>query len=298
MNKRFALTVAALALMVPAVSPCAAEEAAPIFLSHRLTLPFTPEDAFFLVEIPPAPVQRLHAEIVPLNAESGTYVVGVKVRAANPAKVAYSILVLGKGNQFESVPLSSYEETLEDLPQRSSEALQDYFATRKEVLSSYNLQVQSQEASLRRLRQDAELIGGFDRVTETNDEVERLKADIAGADKSAQTMETLIRLASSLPPPKNAIARETQLTMQLGELAQAAKNAEAAEMSRKVGMEDDLRRKLAVVEAARFEDYDALQRQLDELRSQRMALEKQKGISPEPAAPESSPLPVSPDVDY
>lgn len=271
----------------------------PGYLSQRVTVSFVPEDVFFLVETPSGTVQRMRAAIVPLNADAGKYIVGVKLKeVSNPEKVFYSVLILGKGNQFESIPLTSYASALEGIPQGSSEALEDYLASRKEVLSSYNLQVQSQEASLRRLRQDADVIGNFGRVMETSDEIERLKMDISNADKSAQTMETLIRLASTMPAPKNAIARETQLTMQLGELAQAAKNAEAAEMSRKAGMEADLRQKLAVVESSRFEDYDALQRQLDELRSQREALEKQRGVSAAPSAVPGTALPVSPDVEY
>ncbi|MBN8548815.1 MAG: hypothetical protein J0M12_05835 [Deltaproteobacteria bacterium] len=270
----------------------------PVFLSQPLQVSFAPEDVFFLVDGAAPTVQRIRALVLPVNEAAGSFIAGARLDGvSDPEKLHFAVLVLGKGNQFEMLPSQRFEPAAEGSEAQSVEGLQDALAARRSVLQSFNLQVQSQEESLRRLRQDAEVIGNFGRVTETSDEIERMKMDIANAEKSAQSMEMLIRMAASAPVPKNAIARETQLTLQLGELAQAAKSTESAEMSRKSGMETDLRQKLAIVESSRFEDYDALQRQLDELRSKREALEKQRGGS-SPASANATPVAVSPDVDY
>lgn len=291
------------ATVVP-LSARAADVPSALFLSQEISVSFEPDEVYFLLEVG-GTAERVKAALITLpNSTASTtlprYVAGVRLPPeVGAASVRYSVVVIGKGSQFEVIP--SRTEDLNSRPAffGSTDTLHEAIDARKEVLASYRLQIQSQEESLRRLRQDAEVIGNFGRVTEVSDEVSRLKQEIADADKSAEILENALRRVGNASVVKYTVARESQLTRQLSELAEASKNAEAGEISRKALMEADLKDRLAIVESTRFDDFDALQRQLAELRAQRETLEREKRAASHlgaPAAP--TPLPASPDVDY
>jgi hypothetical protein len=223
-------------------------------------------------------------------------VAGARLPAGFEKHVRYSLLIFGRAQQFELIPALEFDATSQPDYLQSTDHLQGHLDERREVLSSLRVQIESQEESLRRLRQDADVIGNFGRVNEVNEEVLQVRSDIENAEKSAAALEGLLKGAGKRPAPRGAVAREGQLTRQLSELAAAAKRIEDAEQSRKASMEFDLQRKLALVEATRYDNFDELQGRLAELRDERRALEQRAGVAAPAAA--HTPAVVSTDVDY
>lgn len=280
--------------------PALAEDAGPL-LAHEFVSSFEPGDVHVLIELPSGSALRLKAVVV---AASGTpeasgerrYVAGTKLPAGIENFLRYSLLIFGRAQQFELIPALEYEVASQPEYLQSTDRLQGHIDERREVLSSLRVQIESQEESLRRLRQDAEVIGNFGRVNEVNEEVLQARSDIENAEKSVAALEGLIKGAGRRPAPRGAVAREGQLTRQLSELASAAKRVEDAEQNRKASMEFDLQRKLALVEASRYDSFDELQRRLAVLRDERRALEQRAGVAAPAEA--GTPAAVSTDVDY
>lgn len=270
-----------------------------VFLARELNLNFLPEDVFFLIREGSSGTMRRVPGVALSLGSRGTdgpqkIIAAARVPRGSSGSLDFSVLVIGKANQIEMTAPQT-EDLLSRPPYFDTpEALHEEISSRKEVLTSFKLQVQTQDESLRRLRQDAEVIGNFGRVMEVSDDVERLRAEAAVIEQSSANLENLIRVASSSQNGKGSPAREAALTRQLAELAEASKQAEAGEINRKSGMEAALRAKLDVVESSRFEDKELLERQLAELRSQRSSLEAARGRGASPGTP----LPVSPEVDY
>ena len=140
---------------------------------------------------------------------------------------------------------------------------------RKEVLRSWDIQLEEQGKILQRLRADAEVIGGVGRIIDAQDEKQRLELEITSIDGQILNLNRLVELARSRPVPKNLSRREQQLSSQLVQLAAAAKDAERGEGQRRGEAERTLQQKLTLVEETRNEDIDLLRRELQALQAER-----------------------------
>jgi len=259
-----------------------------IVLKEALQLDFVPEEGFFLVEFEGGGLQRVKAVIVPLfrtEAQEkgsepglpGRFLAGARVVAsAAEGRLQYSLILVGKSERYafvgpkEMALGASFAADTLDLVDN----LRQQLLRRKENLRSLEVQIRTQEESLGRLRADADVIGDLGRIVEVKEEINKLNEESVGLDKDIQTLERFLKLALSGRSPKNFALRESQLTKQLAELAEAAKAAESGEIRRRSQSEQELQRKLGLVEATRNEDYEELQRTLIHLRKKRLEIER------------------------
>lgn len=298
MSKRGRVWCAVLisAMVATAFAEARAADNRTLFIAREVRVPFAPEEAFFLVRRAGGETaMRVQAALLPIGAnnETGRFMAAARIPHFQIGTIEYTVLVVGKANQLEvAAPI---HEDIFERPRylETADSLHDEITARREVLASYRLQVQTQEESLRRLRQDAEVIGNYGRVMEVSDDIERLRAEVSQVDRSMESLEALLRRASATQAAKGSLAREGVLTKQLSELAEAAKNSEAGEMARKAGMQAEVKQKLELIEATRFDDAEILRRQLGELRTVREQLEKGSKAGATVTAG-----PVSPETDY
>ncbi len=263
-----------------------AEGSLSFVLNRTLELNFTPERAVFFVDFSGEMPRRLAGIVLPaLGSEGGEaaphkWIVGALLHPpAGCKKVRYVLLVLGKARQFFFDPQVSVELTAETPEIISADDLRDRLLQKKETLKSWQIQLTAQKDSLQRLREDASVIGNLGRIIEVKDEIERTRMSMTSLERDLEHMRDFVKIARQRPQPKNYPLREGELTRQLAELAEAAKNAESQEFSRKSHAEGDLQRKLSIIEQTRNDDYDELQRELLRVRRQRLQLEKEKGVS-------------------
>lgn len=158
----------------------------------------------------------------------------------------------------------------------SADGLRERLLIRKQELNNLRMQFDAQEDSLKRLRADADIIANLGRIVDLREEAERIKKELTDLDHDIISLNEFIGLVRNLPAPGNLLARERQLGRQLQELAEATKKADAEEFSRRSATERELQDHLALVELARHEDLDAMQRELVRLRKRRIELQRRE----------------------
>ena len=236
-----------------------------IYLHKTVAVPITPQDAFFLIEYSPNGfTTRQRGQLVPVNdrdVDNARWLVGTKViLPPDVQNLNFSLVLVSKDSHYFFFPPETIGNlSSEDLgvdPYRLKEQLKDKLAE----LRNLELTGKKQEASLNRLRADAEIIGNFNQIFSAHDEKERLLAEIRGLSNDIETMKNFSKVR---PEPANFSRREGELTRQLAELAAAARNVESGESDRRMaGDENDM---LGSPEEVR---------QLQELRQHRIELER------------------------
>lgn len=257
-----------------------------VVVDRRIELSFNPERAFFLVDFGSSDVQRVEATLLPsmhgvMPNENGIgmrprkWFAGAKVEVPRDAtEVTSSLIVLGSKDKFESFGENRVSVRDPMLFGGSTELLREELLARKNLLRSWHTQVEAQDETLRRLRADADVIADLGRIVEAREEISNLKKAIEDNAKDQENLQDLVRLARNRPPPKNLVGRERELSTQSNQLFELTKTVENNESVRRGEAEDELRRKLALIEATRFDDYEELQRELIRIRKMRMDLEK------------------------
>ncbi|NLF24810.1 MAG: hypothetical protein GX589_04035 [Deltaproteobacteria bacterium] len=252
-----------------------------LFLDREGSFDFPVKQAFFTVVFGDEAPQRYRAEILPpssTSTEPGELPVwrfGVSLeRPAGIDQVEFAVLVLGEGGRYQFLPPTRQQLSGGDDHSASVDALRRSLLEKKRELESWRVQANTQDRSISRLRADAAVIGELGRIAEIAEAVEIMKEEISGLTKDMDNTGRLVRLAARGERPKNYETRQAVLTKQLDELASVVRSVESGEMGRKSASEAELQRKLRVVEAARGEDYDALQNDLLRLRHMREEMER------------------------
>jgi hypothetical protein len=268
-------------------------------LNREVALSFAPETAFFVVQFDSGAPVRVPAVLVPpfVNPSMAVagdaepkWLVGGEVAIPAGAREMRSFgVALGRDKEAAALELVSQE--IEHLPFSgdSEGQLRAHLMERKGVVSSLKLQMAEQESTLRRLREDAEVVGNFARVVDAREELAKVEASIRSVDKDIANLERFLGLAGAYPAPKNYRNREQQLASQLIELTEAARKAEQGEFLRRQSAQGDMQNRLRLLEAARTSDVSGLGEQLSILRTERERLERGAPSSSVPLQPKESP---------
>ena len=269
-----------------ALSQSQASQDRELILNRSVNLDFSPIDGFFLVEGDGRQIERVKAVLMPYSAASGL-VAGTKnrwlvgARLTLPASVVslrVSLVLIGRNNRFEFFAALPMDLETTDTFGGSTDLLKARLLQRRKVLDGLDAQQNKQQQSLRRLQDDADVIGNIGRIVDVQDEAAKLHSDIEGLELDIQRLKQFFTLASSQPTPRSQLRREAELTASLTELSDASRQAELGAAGHRNEAEGELRRKLEAIESTRYDDAASLQQQLIELRKRRMQLEKQTGI--------------------
>lgn len=152
--------------------------------------------------------------------------------------------------------------------------LREHLLKRKEIAASFQLQMRAQTETLRRLRADADLIGDLGKVAIVREEAEHARERLVGLDRDIVNLKSAIQRVRVMAAPENLSRREVELTQQIADLAQAARQAESGESARRAQGEGALRTSMELIEQTRFDDPAALQSELVRLRRRRQELEE------------------------
>ena len=249
-----------------------------VTLDHSVDLSFTPEDILYFVDFGDSVGERIRGSLLQSRAEKSSLKEGLRhwssaARIPVPEgkdTVYYGVLYIGRDRKFYLEPRNGREVKNSE----STDALREKLLQKKELLKSWEIQVKTQEETLQRLRDDANVIGNLGRILEVKDELEHTHEVTSMLDRDIDNLKEFLRLARARVMPKNYAGREEQLTRQIADLAQAAKGAESQEFSRKSKAQGELQRKLGLIEQTRNDSFDDLQRALVKLKAQRESLER------------------------
>lgn len=277
----------AAAVILAAPEPAAGARAqTSIMLKQSVEIDFTPNEAFFLVEFKSGGLRRVKALLLPpfeagalpgkaQEETAGRWLAGAQVTAPQRrGKLEYSLILAGKSNRYAFFGPWQEDFSSQDGALDSVDNLREFLLRRKEYLHSLRVQLRAQQESLGRLRADAEVIADLGKILQVREESARVNQEALDLNKDIQTLEKFLKLARHSAAPVNFAGRQNQLTKQLTELSEAAKAAELGEIARRSLSEQELQKRLALVEMTRGEDYDSLQRELVRLRKQRLEMER------------------------
>lgn len=252
-----------------------------VIVDRGVLLDFVPEEAFFVVAFDDKISVRLPAVIIPplrkdpTSSNAGMWWVGAELRVPVGSQVMRSFgFAHGKEDRVKLLPLEAMDLRSGQHFWGSNDKLREYLLQRKEGLTLERRKLKQQDLQLARLRSDAEVIGNFGRIIDTKEELSRTKQGSQNLDRDMAATERFIKLASTYAAPLNAVGREQQLTGQIAELAGAAKRAERGELSRRWSNDQELKRRMQVLEEARESDLADLGDELERLKAEREALEK------------------------
>ena len=262
-------------------APTDTVEVRTLFLTQRVPADYALRRAWLLLEIPGQGFQRLEAVFVPASGSLDKAAPGalwwIGARAQVPVAVSdlrYSIMCEGDANRFSQYGPFDVDTSVDSFG-GSTGLLRERLLQRKGILKTQLIRQREQESALERLRADADVIANLSRIVEVREETARARSAEHDLEKDIANLQELLRLARTAPLPKNFAGRESQLTRQIAELADAARLAESQEQGRRATSEEELQRRVAIIERTRNADYDALQRELLRVRRQRLLLERE-----------------------
>ncbi len=238
---------------------------------------FPLSDALLFVDFNNGSVARVDAEMVLLKSavgregSSSEWLVGAKVKVPGDSQeIALSAVLLGENGEVDIAAPELWSPLRDEKGDITKELLQAHLVEQQGVLKSWEVQMDAQKESLRRLRADAEVIADVGKIVDAREELERVSTDILTYEKYIASLKEALKLVKLLPVPRNFSQRELQLTQQLQELAQAVRQAESGEIDRRAAYEEGLQRKLEIVEETRFDDLETLENTYQRL-SERIA---------------------------
>ena len=240
------------------------------YLYETLELSFEPIGAWIIFQSADAEFRRVSAKVVavvlPHDGSNARWLVGTRV----PSDVRGAIL------NFYAIALGAHGEI--DGAFSSSRELNESEASiglslneRTQVLENWRRQLAQQEASLKRLRSDVDVIADIGRIVEVREESKQILKRIEDIGRDLDELAATVGTMKNKPAPNNFLRREAELTQQLAELAATAKRAESTAQSaaRKGKQKSDQQ----LIEAAKGIDLADLESKLKELEKQRQKLE-------------------------
>jgi len=260
------LAVGAVSSPALALDPADSSNKQVVYVDLYAASSFALEDALLFVETEKNSITLAQAIVVPPQGDeskrhsTGDWFIGSRVGIAGGVReIQVSAILIGADDQYASIPPTVLQLDKEHTFDNSSDTLRTHIEERKGVLKSWDVQVDAQRDSLRRLRADAEVIADVNKILEAKEEIERSKPEMESLERDIRSLKEALKEVKTLPSPKNFAKREVELTQQLSELANIARAAESGELERRSLSEVELQRRLQVVEENRFEDVETLQ---------------------------------------
>ena len=182
------------------------------------------------------------------------------------------------GERFQTgVETASIDDP--DLVLNNTQLLQSSTLELRKGVRTLELKLRETGDEERRLKADADPILNIGRMVEartTGNEKPALQ-DTA-IERSRAELERALEALRGDPPPADYLLRERALTAVLRDMTLASHDAVATERARRERGESEVERKLALIQATRFEDLELLRNELRSVQERRKRLELEAGI--------------------
>lgn len=188
-------------------------------------------------------------------------------------KIAWRVLVEEDGKvlcQVAPATITLHEESVELLDQ---ELLLGRISNQRDLARSLANNLELQRSKLQELEAKVDSMASVKNLARLDDLVTLTKEDLRRLSRSVEAAREDLILIKTLPVPRNLQAREAELSKQLPELAAAAQGV--SDLGREVlaRAAEELKDKLSLIEATRFEQIDRLKRELERLSNERQRIE-------------------------
>lgn len=190
------------------------------------------------------------------------------------SQVEYSMLVEERDGSRRYLPRQKQEISHKGHVLAPLDQLRETLLEAKSVARRLEMEHQSQQDAIERLQADADIIGYRGRLTIMREKIEAARTAQTDLTDNIERLQQFLRGAGQQESPANFLKREEMLTVQLNELAQAARAAEDGEPERRLSQASQADQDTAALKAARYLDPDQLRKELVELRRYRQDLEQ------------------------
>ena len=199
-------------------------------LFHLVTqLNFTPEKAYILAEFSESDVTKIPALVVPTFSEkneskkSQEWILGAIAYLPDNVKQArLSAIVLDEEKKAVVIPPKIWDRDKNYNAAENSDQLRETLLQRKEVLKSLEAESETHLETLKRLRIDANIIGGLDRIVDVQEEIEEINSALKGFEVDHEMLEAIIMKMRTQKSPRHFERRERELTKLLTEITRFA----------------------------------------------------------------------------
>ena len=241
---------------------CVGKSAGTIVLSRAMLNPFSNVQAAGSAD---------SARTASARTASPRTMVGCAFASALDTNGTISVLV-NRSGQTPSVFGVKAEGLLEyELLHDSEIKAREQLQKQRQVLVSYQVQVKTQEQILKRLRNDADLIGAQQGFNQIEAKFRTSSEDLSALEREIRNLELSTEQIKSQPAAVNGAAREIEITKQLAELAQAARAAEQSQQQT-TNTDSALAESLRLIEETRFDQPDQIRAELVKMRRRRQEL--------------------------
>ena len=241
---------------------CVGKSAGTIVLSRAMLNPFSNVQAAGSAD---------SARTASARTASPRTMVGCAFASALDTNGTISVLV-NRSGQTPSVFGVKAEGLLEyELLHDSEIKAREQLQKQRQVLVSYQVQVKTQEQILKRLRNDADLIGAQQGFNQIEAKFRTSSEDLSALEREIRNLELSTEQIKSQPAAVNGAAREIEITKQLAELAQAARAAEQSQQQT-TNTDSALAESMSLIEETRFDQPDQIRAELVKMRRRRQEL--------------------------
>lgn len=133
------------------------------------------------------------------------------------------------------------------------------------------------EEDISRLKNDADVIGNINRIVEAEDDLQSIQREVDLTAASKALLEDRLVVIRKQSNPRSFNRRESELSAQLVELAATSRGISAA--TRQSEAQQELNRKMELIESTKNQHEELLKRELARLRKERASLESATKIS-------------------
>jgi len=248
-----------------------AEESAstPFFiLDSFVDLSFEPSKIELIISDTDGNLHKHQAVAFPLSEmtkEEGQkrYLVGGRIPGNLENYTSYCSLISGKNG--ESAFITPRDISSEDYSGNSSSELHAEVLAKRQELKKLRDDMDSATMKLKQLRLETANISDIAKIIEVEEDTKRIKESSSELSHDIITLKSAIESVKALPEPIQFERRKVLLTEQLSDLARAALEAEQGAFSRRKNTEADLDKKLALIDATRFDEVEDLEREFARL---------------------------------
>lgn len=264
--------------------PVAAQSKPNALIVESQSLAFVPSEAFFLVSYDDSTFVRAKAFQFKVRdnanqTDGADWLFGALVAGSLSAETShYALVVKSTSGQVQRGELRPVTAQILEINQTLQDSLRELVIQKQSMISSLRIQIQTQEEELQRLQNETAKIDGFAQVLALREKLENLRAQSLNAEADTSMLTHLLKLsqARASVPPKNALYRESLLTAQIKDLADAAKRAESAELTRTASMDSVLKEQQTIIDSVAGESEKELTEELQDLRKQVQELQSER----------------------
>jgi hypothetical protein len=214
------------------------------------------------------------AIVVPTSSKEEVSVVGRMALPVAVEQISSLAIVSSKTGEVGSGVRQISALSAEPMLLLDKASLEARLSEQRDNLKKWEAQARSQEASLNRLQDDADVIANVSKIVDVEDELDSARADSQRLKTSLELASRRLESLKTQPVPPNFKLREAELSEQLNDLSTALKTTEASALRRVAAASAELQQKLALIEATKGKQIDVLKAELARVRREREQLQR------------------------